>query len=71
MGGKIEFSPDTPVDPGTIVALVQSEPHRYKLRNANQLVVDENMEKPDTRFQKVTHLLERLSERASGLRASR
>ncbi|MCB1693276.1 MAG: transcription-repair coupling factor, partial [Pseudomonadales bacterium] len=52
-GGKLEFDQDTPVDPGSIVQLVQSEPHRYRLTAANQLSFDENMENPETRFMKV------------------
>ena len=59
-GGKIEFDQETTIDPGSIVKLVQSEPHRYKLATANQLVFDDKMEKIDTRFTKVERLLERL-----------
>jgi len=59
-GGKIEFDQETTIDPGSIVKLVQSEPHRYKLVAANQLVFDDKMEKIDTRFTKVERLLERL-----------
>lgn len=66
-GGKLEFDQDTPVDPASIVALVQSEPHRYRLTAANQLTFEENMEKPDTRFKKVERLFERLEERNQAL----
>ena len=59
-GGKLEFSQDTPIDPFSIVQLVQSEPHRYRLQTANQLSFEENMEKPETRFQKIERLFERL-----------
>jgi transcription-repair coupling factor (superfamily II helicase) len=59
-GGKVEFDQETTIDPGSIVKLVQSEPHRYKLATANQLIFDDKMEKTDTRFTKVEHLLERL-----------
>ena len=69
-GGKIEFTEDTPVDPGSVVALVQSEPHRYKLRNGNQLAVSETMAKAETRFQKAGALLKRLAEIAPGAHAS-
>ena len=62
-GGKLEFSQDTPVDPFSIVQLVQSEPHRYRLPTANQLSFEEKMEKPETRFQKVERLLQRLEEK--------
>jgi transcription-repair coupling factor (superfamily II helicase) len=59
-GGKIEFDQETTIDPGSIVKLVQSEPHRYKLATANQLVFDDKMEKINTRITKVERLLERL-----------
>ena len=59
-GGKIEFDQETTVDPTSIVELVQSEPHRYRLGTANQLIVDEKMEKPEARFSKIERLLERL-----------
>jgi len=62
-GGKIEFDQETTVDPGAIVALVQSEPHRYRLATANQLIFDDKMEKIETRFNKVERLLERLEKR--------
>lgn len=62
-GGKIEFDQETVVDPGSIVALVQSEPHRYRLATANQLTFSDKMEKPETRFNKVEKLLERLEKK--------
>ncbi len=62
-GGRLEFDQDTPVDPFSIVTLVQSEPHRYRLTTANQLTINENMENPETRFTKIERLFERLFER--------
>jgi transcription-repair coupling factor (superfamily II helicase) len=62
--GRLEFSQDTPVDPFSIVQLVQSEPHRYRLPTANQLSFEEDMGKPETRFKRVERLLERLEEKA-------
>ena len=56
----MEFDQDTSIDAGAIVDLVQSEPHRYKLATANQLVFEEKMDKPETRFTKVERLLKRL-----------
>ena len=63
-GGKIEFDQDTIIDAGAIVELVQSEPHRYKLASANQLMFDDKMEKPETRFTKIERLLERLANKS-------
>ena len=61
--GRVEFQQDTLIDPGAIVDLVQSEPHRYKLTTANQLSFHESMEEPETRFTKVERLLERLEKK--------
>jgi transcription-repair coupling factor (superfamily II helicase) len=61
-GGKLEFAQSTPIDPFSIVQLVQSEPHRYRLATANQLAFDDNMEVAETRFQKVEKLFERLEQ---------
>jgi transcription-repair coupling factor (superfamily II helicase) len=66
-GGKLEFDQDTSIDVGIIVDLVQSEPHRYKLATANQLVFNEKMEKPETRFNKIERLLERLEKRQTAI----
>ncbi|MDB9942348.1 hypothetical protein OAD35_02355, partial [Pseudomonadales bacterium] len=65
-GGKIEFAQSTPVDPFTIVQLIQTEPHRYRLPTANQLSFDEQMEASETRFQKVEQLFERLEQKIHG-----
>ena len=61
--GKLEFDQDTKIDPFSIVQLVQSEPHRYRLPTANQLSFEEKMEKPETRFQKIEKLFERLEKK--------
>ncbi len=63
-GGRLEFDQDTVIDPGAIVELVQSEPHRYKLSSANQLNFSEAMEPPETRFRKIERLLERLENKS-------
>jgi len=60
--GRLEFTHDTPVDAFTIVNLVQSEPHRYRLSSGNQLRIEEKMENIDTRFDKIHRLLDRLQE---------
>jgi transcription-repair coupling factor (superfamily II helicase) len=69
-GGRIVFTQDTPVNPFTVVNLVQSEPHRYRLSGANQLRFDEKLENVDTRFNKVHRLLDRLLEGDKISRAS-
>ena len=62
--GKLEFEQDSIIDPGTLVALLQSEPHRYRLSTANQLTFHESMEKPETRFSKVERLLKQLEKKS-------
>ncbi|MFP5440679.1 MAG: transcription-repair coupling factor [Gammaproteobacteria bacterium] len=36
-GGRLEFDQDTPVDPASIIKLVQREPKRYKMEGGNRL----------------------------------
>ena len=59
-GGKIEFDQHTTVDPASIVELVQSKPSNYKLGAANQLIIEDKMEKPEARFSELDRLLNRL-----------
>ena len=60
-GGKLEFGERTPVDPLTIVKLVQSGPNRFKLEGANALRFVEDSETPEERIQVVQELLKRLA----------
>jgi transcription-repair coupling factor (superfamily II helicase) len=69
-GGRLEFSEDTQVEPFTIVRLVQSEPHRYRLGSANQLRFDEKMEKLESRFEKIDRLLDRLRSTSDNRKAT-
>jgi len=66
-GGKLEFAQSTPVDPFSIVQLVQSAPNRYRLATANQLAFEENMAVAETRFQKVEKLFERLEQNVNAI----
>ena len=61
--GRVEFQQDTLIDPGAIIDLVQSEPHRYKLTTANQLSFHEEMAEPETRFTKVARVLDSLEKK--------
>jgi transcription-repair coupling factor (superfamily II helicase) len=60
-GAKVEFGPDTGVDPMTIVTLVQKQPDVYRLAGANELRYFSTMEKPDKRLDSIGHLLDTLS----------
>ena len=62
-GGKIEFKQDTGIDPDSIIELIQTEPHLYRLSGSHQLQISESMEKQQTRFNKLERLLERLEAR--------
>jgi transcription-repair coupling factor (superfamily II helicase) len=60
-GGRIEFNPDTRVDPFKLVTLVQSQPRRFKLEGASQLRFHVEMATPELRAQTVENLLSELS----------
>ncbi len=60
-GGRIEFNPDTSIDPYKLVSLVQSQPRRFKLEGASQLRFVVEMTTPELRAQTVEHLLNELS----------
>lgn len=60
-GGRIEFSSETRVDPLSIVQLVQSQPHIYRLEGASHLKFTATMDTPEQRLQTVTELLTRLT----------
>ncbi|MEP5052815.1 MAG: TRCF domain-containing protein, partial [Alloalcanivorax venustensis] len=60
-GGKLEFAERTPVDPLTIVKLVQSGPNVYKLEGASTLRFELESETAAERIQVVSEVLERLS----------
>jgi len=57
-GGRIEFSADTQVDPLSIVKLVQTQPHIFRLEGANKLKFKLDLELADDRLKTVDRLLE-------------
>jgi transcription-repair coupling factor (superfamily II helicase) len=60
-GGKLEFTGDTPVDPLTIVRLVQQDPERYQLSGATELKLRAEMETVDKRLETIDALLDTLT----------
>ncbi|MHA7878363.1 MAG: transcription-repair coupling factor [Saccharospirillum sp.] len=56
-GGSIDFSKETRVDPFTLVQLIQSQPHRYALRNGTQLRFEASSQDADQRFDTVRKIL--------------
>ncbi|WP_135007523.1 transcription-repair coupling factor [Pseudomonas syringae] len=60
-GGRIEFAAETPVDPLTLIKLIQSQPNRYKFEGATLFKFMVPMERPEERFNTIEALLERLT----------
>ena len=60
-GGKIEFEAETPVDPMTLIKLIQGQPKRYKFEGATQFRFLVPMERADERFNTVEALFDRLA----------
>ena len=60
-GGRLEFAADTPVDPLTLIKLIQSQPNRYKFEGATLFKFMVPMERPEERFNTIEALLERLT----------
>ncbi|MCX7064214.1 MAG: helicase-related protein, partial [Proteobacteria bacterium] len=59
-GGRIEFAPDTCVDPFALVRLVQREPNSYRLEDGTRLRVTAKLDDVDARFARAVDLLARL-----------
>nr|WP_314581384.1 transcription-repair coupling factor [uncultured Pseudomonas sp.] len=64
-GGRIEFAADTPVDPLTLIKLIQGQPKRYKFEGATLFKFTVPMERPEERFNTIEALLERLTPQPS------
>jgi transcription-repair coupling factor (superfamily II helicase) len=59
--GRIEFGSETPIDPYTMVRLVQTKPSSYKLDGANALKFIFDMPDAESRFKTVANVLDLLS----------
>ncbi|MFP3924919.1 transcription-repair coupling factor [Pseudomonas sp. W5-36] len=59
--GRIEFAAETPVDPLTLIKLIQSQPKRYKFEGATLFKFMVPMERPEERFATLEALFERLT----------
>ncbi|KQQ56288.1 transcription-repair coupling factor [Pseudomonas sp. Leaf127] len=60
-GGRLEFSATTPVEPLTLIKLIQGQPNRYKFEGATLFKFMVPMERPEERFNTIEALLERLT----------
>ena len=62
--GRIEFASDTSVDPFTLVKMVQSQPHKYRLEGASQLKFSLKMDTIEQRFSATEQLLTQLASKS-------
>ncbi len=60
-GARIEFIAKPNVDPGTLIALLQSAPQRYRLDGPNRLRVIEEMPEAEDRLRVLRAVFERLA----------
>lgn len=60
-GGRLEFAATTPVEPLTLIKLIQGQPNRYKFEGATLFKFMVPMERPEERFNTIEALLERLT----------
>lgn len=58
--GRIEFGASTPVDPLSLVQLIQKAPATYKLSGANQLQFQHDSEKPQARLAFINTVLDEM-----------
>ncbi len=59
-GLRVEFGSQTQVDPFELVKLIQKYPTRYKLEEGKRLVIKDDLEDAELRFEAVQVLLQRL-----------
>ncbi len=59
--GRLEFSPQTRVNPASLIRLIQSAPRRYKLEGSTRLRFSMEMATPQQRIEQVRNLLDTLS----------
>ena len=64
-GGRIEFAAHTPVEPLTLIKLIQAQPTRYKFEGATLFKFLVPMERPEQRFNTLEALFERLTPHAA------
>jgi transcription-repair coupling factor (superfamily II helicase) len=59
-GGRLKFSASTPVEPMTIIEMVQKRPGTFRLQNNDQLSFTTEMETAEERVDKLTFILNQL-----------
>ena len=63
-GGRIHFGASTPVEPATVIRLIQMQPKTYKLDGQDRLRFNVEMQDQEQRFSVVDALLARLAKAA-------
>ena len=69
-GGRLEFAADTPVDPFSLIQLVQKEPNSHRLEGATTLRVTRKLTDFDARIEYADQLLDKLQLRNDQTRAA-
>ncbi|WP_456270091.1 transcription-repair coupling factor [Kushneria sp. AK178] len=62
--GRIQFSPETSVDPMTLVKMMQQSPDQYRLDGAETLRFEQPMETPEARFAAIESLLDHFNQKS-------
>ena len=60
-GGYLVFGEDSRIDPVALVKLVQNESVTYRLKGSHRLQFRLDLSEPETRFETIENLLDRLS----------
>jgi len=63
--GKITFESETPVDPMTLVNLIQRSPQQFRLEGSDTLRFELPMESVDARFKQLEALLDQLNQKVA------
>ncbi|HEY1773437.1 MAG TPA: transcription-repair coupling factor [Gammaproteobacteria bacterium] len=64
-GGRIHFGPDTPVEPITVIRLVQNKPNTFRLDGQDRLRFNMDLEDREERMAAVEELLTQLNKAAA------
>lgn len=59
-GGRLQFTPNTPVEPITIIKMVQTEPDIFRLQNNDQLSFTLPLNDAENRFMFVSNVFDKL-----------
>ncbi len=59
-GGRIEFGPETRVDPSRLIRLIQNSPGKFKIEGGNTLKIIQDLSDPKTRIDRFSQLLQEL-----------